>query len=225
MKTQWRSVAWFLLAFAAPVSAAFGGDLYAGALGGVATLKADGRSLLTAGGGQISLYKPENGAALNIFAGWDFSNYASLQGNYIWNRNDLSLVSTTFGPAGSSDYQQARRSQQNSAMADLLVYFRRRRSLVRPYLSVGTGVTSLTSTEQNLIVAMGSPAMPAHTFSATHLGLRVAVGLDFRLHRGLFFRYSFSDTISANPISSQLSPPGQRDQENFQNLFGLFERF
>lgn len=224
MRTEWW-VAWmFLLTLAAP-RRAMGGNLYAGAVGGIATLSADGRSLLSGSDGEVSLYKPENGAALNIFAGWDFSDYASLQGNYIWNQNDLSLVSTAFGPGGTKDYQQARRSQQNSAMADLLVYFRRRKSPVRPYLSVGTGLISLKSTEQDLVVVTGSPAIPARTFSATRPGLRVAVGLDVRLRRGLFLRYSFSDTISANPISSQLSPPGQRGLENFQNLFGLVERF
>jgi hypothetical protein len=213
-----------LLTLAAP-RPALGGNLYAGAVGGIATLTADGRSRLSGPRGEISLYKPENGAALNIFAGWDFSDYTSLQGNYIWNRNDLSLVSTSFGPAGTSDYQQVRWSHQNSAMADLLVYFRRRKSPLRPYLSVGTGVVSLKCTEQALIVLTGSPEIPPRTFSATHLGLRVAVGIDVRLRHGLFFRYSFSDTISANPISSQLSPPGVRGMENFQNLFGLVERF
>jgi hypothetical protein len=212
------------LTFAGP-RPAIGGDFYAGAAGGIATLKADGRSLLSGSGGEISLYKPENGAALNIFAGWDFSDYASLQGNYIWNRNNLSLVSSSFGAEGTTDYQQTRSSQQNSAMADLLVYFRRRKSPLRPYLSLGAGVVSLNSTEQALVVVTGSPAIPPRTFSAVNPGLRVAVGLDFRLRNGLYFRYSFSDTISANPISSQLSPPGLRDMENFQNLFGLFKRF
>lgn len=224
MKTERWLTSMFLLMLAS-ARPALGGNLYVGAVGGVATLSADGRSVLSGAAGQISLYKPENGAALNLFAGWDFSDYTSLQGNYIWNRNDLSLVSTAFGPAGTSDYQQARRSQQNIATADLLVYFRRRKSPVRPYLSAGTGVVSLESTEQSLTVATGSPEIPPHTFSATHVGLRVAVGIDIRLHDGLSFRYSFSDIISANPISDQLSPPGLRGMENFQNLFGLVERF
>jgi hypothetical protein len=34
-------------------------------------------------------------------------------------------------------------------------------------------------------------------------------------------RYSFSESVSGNPISAQLSPPGQRNLANFQNLFGV----
>ena len=41
----------------------------------------------------------------------------------------------------------------------------------------------------------------------------------------LNFRYSFSETISANPISPSLTPPAQRGLANFQNLFGLVYRF
>lgn len=204
---------------------ALGGDLYFGALGGLATLSADGRYIISGSSSQTSLYKPENGAALNIFAGWDFSQYVSLQGNYIWNRNDLTLVSTAFGPAGASDYQQARTSQQSSAIADLLVYFRNRRSRVRPYLSGGTGVVWLGSSAKALSEVTGSPSIPPQHFSDSEVGLRVAVGMDVRIGRGWWFRYSFSETISSNPISKQLSPPGMRGMSNFQNLFGFVRRF
>jgi hypothetical protein len=129
---------------------ALGGDFYFGALGGMATLSADGRYVLSGASSQTSLYKPENGAALNVFAGWDFSQYASLQGNYMENRNDLTLVSSAFGAGGANDYQQARTSQQSSAIADLLVYFRNRSCRVRPYLSGGTGAVWLTSTARTL---------------------------------------------------------------------------
>jgi len=202
-----------------------GGDFYFGAVGGLATLSADGRFILSGGSSQTSLYKPENGAALNVFAGWDFSQYASLQGNYIGNRNDLTLVSTAFGPTGASDYQQARTSQQSSAIADLLVYFRNQRSRVRPYLSAGTGVVWLSSSAKALSVVTGSPPIPPQHFSDAYIGLRVAVGMDVRLGSGWWFRYSFSETISSNPISSKLSPPGMRGLSNFQNLFGFVRRF
>jgi hypothetical protein len=202
-----------------------GGDFYFGALGGMATLSADGRYILSGTSSQTSLYKPENGAALNLFGGWDFSQYASLQANYIWNRNDLTLVSTAFGPAGASDYQQARTSEQSSAIADLLVYFRDRKSRVRPYLSGGTGAVWLSSSTKALVTATGSPPIPPQQFSDTNVDLRVAVGMDVRLAQGWWFRYSFSETISANPISDELSPPGQRMLKNFQNLFGLVRRF
>lgn len=204
---------------------ALGGDYYVGALGGLATISADGRYVLSGTSGQTSLYKPENGAALNVFGGWDFSQYASLQANYIWNRNDVTLVSTAFGPAGASDYQQARTSQQSSAIADLLVYFRDRKSRVRPYLSAGTGAVWLSSSARQLVTVTGSPAIPPQHFSDVNIGLRVAVGMDVRLAQGWWFRYSFSETSSSNPISAQLSPPGQRGLRNFQNLFGLVRRF
>ncbi len=211
-----------LMAGSRPV---LGGDFYFGALGGVATLSGDGRFILSGTSSQTSLYKPENGGALNLFGGWDFSQYASLQANYIWNRNDLTLVSTAFGPAGASDYQQIRTSQQSSAITDLLVYMRKRSSGVRPYLSGGTGAVWLSSSAQQLVTATGSPPIPPQHFSDVNIGLRVAVGMDVRLAGGWWFRYSFSETISSNPISDELSPPGQRMLKNFQNLFGLVRRF
>ena len=202
-----------------------GSDFYVGALGGLATLSADGHYILSGTSSETSLYKPENGAALNVFGGWDFSQYATLQANYIWNRNDLTLVSTAFGPAGASSYQQARTSEQSSAIADLLVYFRNRKSRVRPYLSGGTGAVWLSSSAKALITTMGSASIPPQHFSDTNVGLRVAVGMDVRLAQGWWFRYSFSETISSNSISDELFPPGQRMLKNFQNLFGLVRRF
>ena len=62
---------------------------------------------------------------------------------------------------------------------------------------------------------------PPETVRATRATLRVAVGLDLRLGRGWSVRYSFSESLSGNPIAAQLSPPGQRNLANFQNLFGV----
>ena len=213
------------LALMTGLRSAQGGDFYFGALGGVATLSADGRYILSGTSSQTSLYKPENGAALNLFGGWDFSQYASLQANYILNRNDLTLVSTAFSSTGASDYQQTRTSLQNSAIADVLVYMRKRNSRVRPYLSGGTGAVWLSSSAKALTAVTGSLAIPPQHFSDTAVGLRVAVGMDVRIARGWWFRYSFSETISSNPISDELSPPGQRMLKNFQNLFGFVRRF
>ena len=61
--------------------------------------------------------------------------------------------------------------------------------------------------------------------AATRVGLRSHVGIDVRLSRRLAFRYSFSETISGNPIAEQLVPQGQRGLMNFQNLFGFAARF
>ena len=54
---------------------------------------------------------------------------------------------------------------------------------------------------------------------------RSHVGIDFKLSRNVSFRYSFSETISRNPISPSLTPPGRRRLMNFDNLFGFVARF
>jgi hypothetical protein len=51
------------------------------------------------------------------------------------------------------------------------------------------------------------------------------VGIDLRVSPRMSFRYSFSETISANPISPSLTPPGKRGLMNFQNLFGFVAKF
>jgi hypothetical protein len=66
---------------------------------------------------------------------------------------------------------------------------------------------------------------PAGAIKSTHIGLRSHVGIDFRLSRQISFRYTFSETISSNPISPSLTPPGRRPLMNFQNLFGFVSRF
>src|SRR5215831_1786837 len=48
---------------------------FAGVAVGIATLSADARSEITAGGADVSLYKPENGPALNVFVGSHFHEY------------------------------------------------------------------------------------------------------------------------------------------------------
>src|ERR1051326_4753938 len=78
-----------------------GQDLYAGALGGISTLSADGRAFLTPTVSSTSLYKPENGPSLNLFAGIHLRDYLSIQGNYVWNRNDVTLVSLMVPDRGS----------------------------------------------------------------------------------------------------------------------------
>ena len=67
--------------------------------------------------------------------------------------------------------------------------------------------------------------MPARDIASTRIGLRSHVGIDIRVSRHVNFRYSFSETISGNPISPSLTPPAPRRLANFQNLFGLVGRF
>jgi hypothetical protein len=94
-------------------------EVYVGAIGGIATLSADAGSAASPHGLSLSSYSPSNGGALNLFVGAHLHNYFSLQANYIWNRNDLVLNSS------SSDtgmfYQQARSSSQHAVILDFLL--------------------------------------------------------------------------------------------------------
>jgi hypothetical protein len=191
---------------------------YAGAIGGIATLSADAGSQGSSQGLNLSSYDPQNGGALDVFAGVHLHNYFSVQANYIWNRNSLRLNSTS---SGGSFYQEDRSSIQQAAVFDLLVYFRKRSSRIRPYLAIGTGIVHLSSTHDRLIASGGSAVVPPARFSSTSPLLRVHVGIDLRLTRKLDFRYSFSEMIEHNEISRQLSPPGPHKLMNFQNLFGF----
>lgn len=201
------------------------GEYYAGALGGIATLSADARSIVASSGTSVSLYKPENGPTLNFFMGRHLSDYLSLQASYIWNRNDLTLSATSFSSQGQLLYQETRNSSQQSVLGDLLLYFRNRKSFARPYLSAGTGFVRLRSTEQSITALAGTPKLPPKQFTSTALPLRVAVGIDLAVARGWAIRYSFAEAIGSDAISAQLSPPGQRNLKNFQNLFGFVKTF
>lgn len=198
---------------------------YGGALIGISTLSADGRSSITPTQTAVSLYKPENGLALNLFGGVHLTEYVSVQGNYVWNRNALLLTSTQSSDAGQLLYEQNRSSSQHSVIGDVLLYFRNRRSRIRPYLSAGTGFVRFKSSQGELRAVRGTPVLPPESFVSRQPALRVAVGIDLALSRNWSFRYSFSETIQKNPISAQLSPPGQRNLANFQNLFGFVRYF
>jgi Outer membrane protein beta-barrel domain len=198
-------------------------DPYVGGIGGIATLSADASSARTPGGLSLSAYSPENGGAVNLFAGAHLRNYFSVQGDYIWNENHLVLNSTASG--STTFYQQARSSSQQAGILDFLVYFRRRSSWIRPYLGTGFGIIHLTSKEQHLIDSGGTPTLPPSTFSSNRPVFRSHVGIDLRISRKLDFRYSFSEFIGHNDISKHLSPPASRRLANFQNLFGFVLRF
>lgn len=196
---------------------------YVGAIGGISTLSADAGARATSSGLNLSSYSPQNGGALNVFAGLHLHNYFSLQANYIWNQNDVVLNSSASG--SKTFYQQERGSTQNAAVLDFLVYFRRRGSRIRPYLGTGGGILHLSSTESRLLRSGGAPALPPVTFSSTRPLFRSHVGIDLRLRGRLDFRYSFSESLSKNDISKHLSPPAPRRLANFQNLFGFVVRF
>lgn len=201
------------------------GEFYAGGLGGVSTLSADGRSIIIPESTAISLYKPENGPAISVFLGRHFTDYLSIQGNYVWNRNDLTLTSASFSSAGLIQYELMRTSSQHSVLGDLLLYFRNRKSFARPYLSVGTGIVELRSTAKRLSNVAGSPTIPPSQFTSAAVALRVAVGIDLAIRHGWAFRYTFSETARSNAISAELMPRAERGLKNFQSLFGFVKTF
>ena len=218
-------IALLLLASLSSVRLWAEGRTYAGALGGISTLSADHRSEISATSSAISAYKPENGPTFNVFMGRHLNNYLTVQGSYGWNRNDLALGSLSISEAGQNTYEQSRSSSQHAAFADLLLYFRNLRSRVRPYLSVGTGWVHLESTAGQLRTVVGSPQLPPARFVSDTPATRFTVGIDLYAIKGWAFRYSFSETIRSNAISSELVPPGQRGLANFQNFFGFLKQF
>jgi hypothetical protein len=207
-----------------PAAAQSDQRVFAGGLFGVSTLSADGQADTTATEAATSQYKPENGPAVNLFAGIHVAQYFSVQGNWMWNQNDLTLVSSFVTPQGGGFYEQRRDSRQHAVVLDGLIYFRRLDSAVRPYLGTGLVLLHFSSDNARLISAQGLAA-PAGEIASTRIGLRSHVGIDIRLSRHLNFRYSFSETISSNPISPSLTPPAPRRLANFQNLFGFVGRF
>jgi len=217
------SVRFLLLLVCLPSAAA--GQFYAGAMGGLATLSADARSVIKPGSAEFSLYKPENGASVSLLVGRHLTDYLSLQADYGWNRNHLTLSATSISPQGETLYQEARDSSEHSVLGNLLLYFRNRRSWARPYLSVGTGVVRFHSQQLSISALTGTPALPPQEFSSLAAALRVAVGIDLTVHGRWAFRYTFAETIRDNPVSAVLSPPGQRNLATFQNLFGAIGRW
>lgn len=200
-------------------------QVYAGVLGGVSSLSGDARSLVTSGSVAFSSYDPADGGDLRVLFGKHFSDYFSAQASYSWNENKLSLTSGNSTKGTQQGLQETRTSSQQTLIGNVLVYFRARDSRLRPYLSVGTGFMHFASTQESVQQVLGSPTLPPQHFSSDRVVLNVPVGMDVNLGKGWAFRYTFSETISTNPINDQLSPPGQHTFKNFQNLFGFIRRF
>jgi Outer membrane protein beta-barrel domain len=213
----------FLAAMAGPCSAA--DNYFVGGLGGFAKLTADHRSDVSANSSVTTAYSTFNGPAFMIYFGRHFTDYLSAQVTYGWNRNDLSLSSVRSGASGGSGYEEARDCRQQSVIADFMLYFRSRRSFVRPYLSVGTGWTRIESSLVRVSAVEGSPALPPVEFSSSAPALRVAVGIDIFARKNWAFRYSFGETIRSNAISQQLDPPAPHNLANYQSLFGVSWQF
>ncbi|MEO7889897.1 MAG: hypothetical protein ABIW19_07835, partial [Vicinamibacterales bacterium] len=78
-----------LLVFCTSARAQPSPRLFVGAVAGISTLSADARSEILPAGVDVSLYKPENGLALNFVFGVHFHDYLTVQANYVGNRNDV----------------------------------------------------------------------------------------------------------------------------------------
>jgi hypothetical protein len=141
-------------------------QLYVGVLGGLSTLSGDARSVLRPGSSAFSSYDPENGGTVELLLGRHFSDHFTIRADYIWNRNELTLTSAAFDNGTQQGYQATRRSSQQSAIADLLVYFRERDSRLRPYLSVGAGLVHFASSQERLEQILGTPDLPPQRFSS-----------------------------------------------------------
>ncbi|MEP7364476.1 MAG: outer membrane beta-barrel protein [Acidobacteriota bacterium] len=197
------------------------GEFFAGAMGGVATISADARTVGTPPA-QFSAYKPQNGPSALAFGGRHFNNYFSAQLSYAWNRNNL--VFSGADVLSGASYEQPGQATLHTVVAEAMVYFRPAKSRVRPYLSAGPGVTVLRAAVGPLLVR-GTLPVPDGPVHSTRPSVRVAVGMDVRMGRNVWFRYSFCETIQRNPLSQALRPPAQRNLANFQNLWGVSWQF
>lgn len=227
---QCRNAGLFLLVFGILITAAAGpcfgrGDYFAGGLGGLATLSADHASGISQSSSQLTAYGTQNGPALMLFFGRHFTDHISGQVTYGWNRNTITPDLVTFDNSTKSSYSEERDARQQSVMADFMLYFQKRSSFARPYLSVGTGWTRLESSRVRIISVTGSPTLLPQDFSSNAPALRVAVGIDLFARKNWAFRYSFAETIRSNAISQQLTPPAPHNLANFQNLFGFTWQF
>ena len=168
-------------------------------LGGAAALS--NAATATPSPPSASNYDSKVGPALNATIGYHANDWVSFQAGYIWNRNRI--VTTSVSAATFSQTESTR--GQHAVSGDLMLYFRARNSRIRPYLSAGPAWVRLLHEDK--------------------LGLRVAVGADLMIGSGWGVRYSFSEMLTANPLATNLQPPGQPKLMNFQNLFGFVKVF
>ncbi len=83
----------------------------------------------------------------------------------------------------------------------------------------------VSSSVSGAAVTSSSLLTPPGNSTSTFAASRTAVGLDVRMAPAWYFRYTFGENISHNPVSAELSPPGRRLLKNFQNLFGVYRTF
>jgi hypothetical protein len=194
-------------------------------MGGVATLSGDGSAIVTPSSASTSLFDPDNGGAADIFAGVHLFEYVSFQADYVYNRNNAVVVSTSVEPSEMNFFRQPESITQNAFLANVLVYFRRRDSRIRPYLAEGGGAVLLHSRLSGKATVGGIVVLPPSTSDHASIALRTSVGLDLRLFGPWYFRYSFGETITRNMLGDQVVPTQHRIPKNFQSLFGIYVRF
>lgn len=199
-------------------------NLFVGGYLGVSTLSADARTDVTSSGAQFSSYKPENGLTAVGFAGRHLNDWVSLMGSYGWNRNSMLLAAGDTGPAPSATSRQYRASM-HTVVGETLIYFRPRRSRIRPYLSAGAGIVNIHASSREAASGFGRPPSLPGSVDHTGTALRAAVGIDLFLSRNVALRYSFSETIQNNPFSAALTPAAPRKLANFQNWLGVAFHF
>jgi hypothetical protein len=190
---------------------------FAGGAAGVATISADARFEVPERAA-ASGYKPQNGPAFCPFFGLHVNDYLSFQTSYIWNSNDVRYHALR----GEAFYDQAAETTHQLGVVDAMLYFRRRESWVRPYLTLGTGVAHLSSDAEPATGALGSPP---GSFSVYSPVVNFSVGMDLEIRDGWKFRYMFAETIQLNTLSKRLTPPGERNLAGFRNFFGFVKYF
>jgi hypothetical protein len=163
-----------------------------------------------------------NGGAADVFLGVHLFNYVSFQADYVWNRNRVVLTSNSGSPGALNFYRQPETVTQNAFLVNALVYFRSRRSRLRPYLSEGAGTVFIHSRVSGAGMVGGNPILPPPSSDHTSPALRTSVGLDVHLKGPWHFRFSFGETITQNTFGNQLAPPERRIPKNFQNLVGIY---
>lgn len=160
-------------------------------------------SAVNAAGG--ANYDPKVGGAAAVALGYHFNSWISAQAGLDWNRHR-----TIFNQLRGSNFSSTERDQTvQTIFVDALLYFRNRNDRFRPYLSAGPALVTF----------------PQAGADRHELGLKVTVGIDVRIKDQWSFRYSFHETMSANPLAASLQPPSPARLMNFQNLFGIVRSF
>lgn len=200
-------------------------SIYLGGMGGFAILSGDGSAVITPAIASTSLFDPQTGPVGEALVGTHLFRYLSFEGDYIWNHNRVTLVSTTHAAGVSSYYRQSEDVTQNAFLANVLIYFRKRGDTIRPYLSEGFGGVLIHNTLSDGATVVGSPSLPPPKSDHASIALRTLVGMDVKMRNHWYARYSFGETVDRNTFGDRISPSEHRIPKNFQNLFGVYFAF